>query len=57
MPPLCHSTLEARIKGIAGEEGEDVGLIGKARVGAVIVHKRLEAGDSADWFCRARSKK
>lgn len=56
MSSFGHGTLQAGIKGISGKEGEYVGLAGEARVRAVVVHERLEAGDSADWLCRARSK-
>lgn len=54
MPPLGDSTLETRVEGIAGEEREDIGLAGKSRVGAIVLHEGLEAGDPADRLCRSR---
>jgi hypothetical protein len=42
MATLRDGALEAGVKGIAGEEGENVRLTGKSRIGAVIVHERLE---------------
>lgn len=48
MATLCDGALEAGIEGIAGEEGENVRLTGKSRVGAVIVHERLESGGTAN---------
>lgn len=52
---LCNGTLDTRVEGIAREKGQKVGLVGKSRVGAVVVHKGLEAGDPANRFSRARS--
>lgn len=43
---------EARVEGISREEGEDIGLTGKPRVGAIIVHEGLKARDTADRFSR-----
>jgi hypothetical protein len=54
MLPFCDSTFEARVEGIAGEEGEGTGLAGKARVGAVEVDERLEARGTTNGFCRSR---
>lgn len=48
MATLRDGALEARVEGIAGEEGENVRLTAKSRVGAVIVHERLEAGGATD---------
>lgn len=48
MTTLCDGALEAGIKGIAGEEGENVGLTGKSGVEAVIVHERLETGGTTN---------
>lgn len=55
MPALGDGALDTGIEGITGEEGEDIGLAGKPRVGAVVVHEGLETGDAADGFCRSRS--
>lgn len=51
MATLCDGALEAGIEGIAGEEGENVRLIGKSRVGAVIVHERLKTGGATNGLC------
>lgn len=48
MTTLRNCTFEARVERIAGEEGENVGLTGKSRIGAVVVHERLEAGGTTD---------
>lgn len=48
MTTLCNCTFETRVEGIAGEESENVGLTGKSRIGAVVVHERLEAGGTTD---------
>jgi hypothetical protein len=48
MTTLCDGALEAGIKGIAGEEGENVRLGGESGVGAVIVHERLETGGTTN---------
>ena len=56
MPALCDGTLETRIEGIAGEEGEELRLIGEAGVGTVVVDDGLEARDTTDWLCGPRSR-
>jgi hypothetical protein len=48
MATLRDSAFQARVEGIAREEGEDVRLTGKSRVGAVIVHEGLEAGGATN---------
>ena len=48
MPALSDSTFKARVERIAREKGEDIGLAGKPRVGAVVVHQGLEARDTAN---------
>lgn len=55
MSALGDGAFKARVEGIAGEEGQDVGLVGKSRMGAVVVHEGLESGHPANWFCRSRS--
>lgn len=54
---LCDGTLETRIEGIAGEEGEKLRLIGEAGVGTVVVDDGLEASDTADWLCGPGSER
>ena len=56
MPALCDSTLETWIEGIAGEEREELRLIGEAGVGPVVVDDGLEASYTTDWLCRTRSR-
>lgn len=55
MPALGDTAFQARIEGIAGEEGQDFGLIRESRVGSVVVHDRLKAGDSSYRFSRPGS--
>lgn len=50
MATLRNGAFEAGVEGIAGKESENVGLTGKSRVGAVIVHERLEAGGTTNGF-------
>jgi hypothetical protein len=51
MATLRDGALKARVEGITGEEGDNVRLIGKSRVRAVIVHEGLEAGGATDGLC------
>jgi hypothetical protein len=48
MSTLRDGAFEAWVEGIAGEEGENVRLTGKSRVGAVIVHEGLKAGGTTN---------
>jgi hypothetical protein len=50
MSPFGDCALETGVKGIAGEEGQDVGKSGKPRVRAIVVDHRLESGDTANGF-------
>lgn len=54
MPAFGDGALDTGIEGIAGEEGEDIGLAGEPRVGVVVVHEGLETGDASDGLCRSR---
>lgn len=55
MAALGNGTLETGVERIAGEEGQDIGFVGKPWMGAVVVHEGLEARDPANRFGRARS--
>jgi hypothetical protein len=50
MSPFGDCALETGVKGIAGEEGENVGKAGKPRVRTIVVDHRLESGDTANGF-------
>lgn len=56
MPTLGDGTLETGIEGIAGEEGEESGLVGEAGMQTVVVDDGLETRDTTDWFCRPGSR-
>ena len=48
MTTFRDGAFQAGVEGIAGEEGENVRFVGKSRVGAVIVHERLETGGATN---------
>jgi hypothetical protein len=50
MSPFGDCALKTGVKGIAGEEGEDIGESGKPRVRTIVVDHRLESGDTANRF-------
>lgn len=51
MPPFGDRAFETGVVGIAGEEGQNVGLFGKGGVVAVVVDDGLKSGYAADGFC------
>lgn len=55
MSAFGDAAFEARIEGIAGEEGQDVRLASKFRMGPIVVHHGLEAGDTPYGFSRPGS--
>lgn len=55
MSALGDGTLETGVEGIAGEESEDIRLVGKFMIMVVMIHDGLETSDAADGFCRPRS--
>lgn len=55
MSAFSNGALKARIEGISGEEGQDIGLSGETGIGAVVVHDGLESGDTTDRLSRAWS--
>lgn len=55
MPALCNCTFDTRVKSIAGEEGQDIGLPGELWVITVVIYKGLEPRHPADRLCRTRS--
>jgi hypothetical protein len=55
MPALCDCTFDTRVESIAGEEGQNIGLIGELRVITVVIHEGLKSRHPADRLSRARS--
>lgn len=52
VPAFGDAAFEARIEGIAGEEGQDVRLTSKFQMVSIVVHHGLKAGDSSYGFSR-----
>lgn len=50
MSPFSDCALETGVKGIAGEEGQDVGKAGEPWVRTIVVDHRLESRDAANGF-------
>lgn len=57
MPPLRDCALQTRIERVAGEDGEEVGKSGEARIGPVVIDDGLEALYAPYGFRGARSGK
>lgn len=54
--PFRDRAFETGVVGIAGEEGQDVGLFGKGGIVAVVIDNGLKSGYAADGFCRTFSE-
>jgi len=50
MSPLGDGAFNTRVEDISRKEGESVGLTGKARIGAIVIHEGLETRDTTDRF-------
>lgn len=50
MFPFCDGTFNTRIEDISRKEGESIGLTGKARIGAIVIHEGLKTRNTTDGF-------